>query len=465
MITGRAVALFVVLTAICPGSLYGSSPHGANARPYQTSDGGLPAVRRDTLLNGLQLIVLPQESSGTVKVHLRINTGSLFDLAGKGGLADMTARMIWKGAAGYSSKNVSDLVNQLQLAIKSTASWDSTDITISGPSSSFDTIIELLSRLLVSPTFPVADLDQAKAERLKEIIAEPRGDFFGVSQRATQTLFGTFPYGRPEAGTAYTVARITRDDLVYYHDRFYLANNAELAVSGDTTPEEVTRLARTKLGIWKKGEIIPATFRPPAPSESRQLFLIDAVDQGSAEAEIALIGISRRASDYFPTLVVAELLPGLIQDSPGVTVEASLNARTLPGPLVVRVKAPPDKMGAAIDRLIEGINQLRQGHVTAAQLQRAKESLISSYGQKLAGQDSFVDTLLDIELFGLGRDYIINYNNRIESVGASEVAQAAQSHLNPQTMVIVVSGPVSKVEPGMRKLGNVSVIKDQQSPQ
>ncbi|HEY6332426.1 MAG TPA: pitrilysin family protein [Blastocatellia bacterium] len=465
MIGKCTLVLVVSLAAITPGAPVGRAGHAPATAPYQSADVNLPAVKRDTLLNGLKLIVIPQEGTGKVKIHLRLNAGSLFDLAGKGGLADITARALLRGAAGYSSKDISNVIEQLGLTVTSRASWDSTDLTISGPTGSFETVVDLLGRVIVNPTFVLSEVDLVKSQRLNEMISDPRNNQDPSSQKALQTLFGSFPYGRPDDGTAYTISRITRDDVVYYHDRFYLANNAELAIQGDVNMADVTRITRAKLGFWKKGEIVPATFRPPTPPDSRQIFVLDSNDSGSASAAVAEIGISRTANDYFPMLIATELLPDLVQKNSDTSLEAQLGARALAGPLLVKIKTPTDKAAAVIGQIIDAMNRIQQAQVSSDQLQHAKEQLISSYSQKAASEDGLIECLLDIETYGLGRDYLMNYGDRIRAVDSSQVAQAAQSHMNLQTLVIVVSGPASKIEPEMRKLGNVSVVKDHQATQ
>jgi len=88
--------------------------------PSQSSPFVLPIVKRDSLLNGLHLITLEQQNTGTVAAHLRINSGGLFDLAGKGGLADLTAGMLLKGCGGLNAKNVADTIEQLGMTVSIT---------------------------------------------------------------------------------------------------------------------------------------------------------------------------------------------------------------------------------------------------------------------------------------------------------------------------------------------------------
>ena len=150
------VALLVIWFAV-------RAEHSATPCRLQTSPLVVPIVKRDSLLNGLQLITLEQPGTGSVSAHLRINSGSLFDLAGKGGLADLTAGMLLRGAGGLTARNMADSVEQLGLTVKVTAGWDSTDIVISGPADSLDSIFDLLGRLLITPSFDQKELDALKA--------------------------------------------------------------------------------------------------------------------------------------------------------------------------------------------------------------------------------------------------------------------------------------------------------------
>src|SRR5262245_10346727 len=74
-----------------------------------------PIVKKDTLLNGLQLVVMEKPGSGAITLRVRVNSGAMFDLYGKGGLAEITAGMLLKGGGGLSAKNVLDTVEQLNL--------------------------------------------------------------------------------------------------------------------------------------------------------------------------------------------------------------------------------------------------------------------------------------------------------------------------------------------------------------
>lgn len=420
----------------------------------------LPILKRDSLLNGLHLMVLEQRGTGSVTARLRINSGGMFDLANKGGLADLTAGMLLRGGGGLTGRNVLDLVEQTGLKVNITAGWDSTDITVSGPAETLDTIFELLGRLVITPTFDQKELDSLKAERISSIKGEASDESQLVSRKALEAVYGSHPYGRPLRGTAESIERITRPDLTYFHGRFYIANNSELIITGDATAETVTQLARGRLGAWKKGDKVPATFRPPEPAQTRRLILNDRPGAGVAYASLTQMGVSRRATDYFAAMIMGEILAeaGAKLAGTGSSIEARVEARYLPGPLRVNLKAAPGELVEKIEGVIALMASLKAQEAPLEQIEAAKARIINRFAERLRSVDGASEIILDIELYGLGRDYLVNFVERVKAVAPADVLRAAQTYLKPQLLVIVVAGPADKLEPSLKRLGAVTAL-------
>jgi zinc protease len=422
----------------------------------------LPNVKRDYLLNGLQIIVIPQPGSGSVKFVLRINSGALFDLAGKGGMAYLTAGMLLRGGAGYTASNVREMAETLNLRIDATADWDSTDIAIAGPADSIESIFDLLSRLVVTPTFDPREFEALKSAHIAALKNQTQDDAEYVRQKACEMLFGSHPFGHPVHGTVESVSRIERNDLLYYHKRFYLANNAELLVTGDVTAEQVFHLARPKLGLWKKGELVPPTFRPPDQASARQVAAFDRPAARLAHAAIALMGFSRRASDYYAARVMSEVLTGTnakLGPALGATIQTRVEPHMIASPLLIEIESPPDRIAAVIEATIQAINRIKAGQISLEQVNNAKQQLASSFNERVNSAEGLAGILLDIELYGLGRDYLLHYLQWLDAITLDEVTRAAQKYLPLQSAVIAVAAPAAQVEGALKKVGSVTVLK------
>jgi len=455
------------------GMLIASVSHGSTGFAAQVSHGAnvnnqsaglvLPTVKRDSLLNGLQLVVLEQRGTGTVSVRLRINSGAMFDLTDKGGLADLTAGMLLKGGSGYDAKGVVTAVEQLGLTVNVKVGWDSTDIAVSGPAEALDAIFDLIGRLVITPAFDQKELDALKAERIAVLKTEAADGEAALKLKAVEVVFGSHPFGRPARGTPESLAKITRGDLSFYHKRYYLANNSVLIVTGDAMPEDVTRLGRARLGSWRKGEKVAATFRAPEPQPSRKVLILDAQDSPVSQATIGQIGVSRRATDFFAAMILGDVMnqagAALVNPENGSGVQAELDGRFLAGPLLLNIKSSQSGMAPAIESVLAMMSRLQTGAPSLEQVESAKNRLIASFNERLRTKDGAADVILDIELYGLGRDYMVNFADRIKAVTPADVLQAAKTYLKPQSVAIVVRGPASQLEAPLKKIGTVTVMR------
>lgn len=448
------------------GLWFSFGAHGSNLIPAnhaQSSPFVLPIVKRDSLLNGLQLITLEQQNTGGVTAHIRINSGGLFDLAGKGGLADITAGMLLKGAGGLSAKNLADTVEQLGLTVNATVGWDSTDIVIKGPADSLEAIFDLLGKFVIAPAFDQKELDAVKSARAATQSKDPPDDSVIVRRRAVEAVFGSNPFGRRLRGTVESIAQIARQDLVYFHNKFYLANNSELIVTGDATAEQVTRLARSKLGAWKKGEKTLPTFRPPDVPAGRRVFILDRAEEQTAHAAIAQIGVSRRAEEYFSAMIMTEVLGRHASKITAVhdrtAIEADLDARLLAGPMLVGVKSAPSDLTGDLEVILDAMTRMQTNPSNGELVESAKARLIASMAEQLKTTEGAAGVILDIETYGLGRDYVVTFADRVNAITPADVQRAAQTCLKPQSVAIVIAGAASRFENSMKKIGTVAVLK------
>jgi zinc protease len=457
----------LVLAVICSLGFWGAdSPVRGrivdNEISRQASGFVLPILKRDSLLNGLDLIVLEQRGTGSVAVRLRINSGGLFDLATKGGLADLTAGMLLKGGGGLTESDIQEIVEESGLRVSITAGWDSTDVTVSGPADRLDTIFDLIGRLVITPAFDQKELASLKASRIAAFKSEALENGLVVERKALEAVYGSHPYGRPLRGAEESIGRISRADLSYYHGRFYIANNSDLIVTGDATAEEVTRLARARLGAWKKGDKVPATFRPPDALQSRRLMMIDRKEGVEAHVTIAHTGISRRASDYFAATVMGEILAESVSklegSGAGKAVATRIDARYLPGPIVINLRAAPEEVVAKIEGVIAAMSSLQSAPAAPDQVEAAKGRVINTISERLRSTDAAADVILDIELYGLGRDYLVTFLDRVKAIAPTDVMKAAQSYLKPAALVIVVAGPAERIETSLKRLGAVTAL-------
>lgn len=272
------------------------------AVPFSTLEAQtVPSPDREQLLNGLTILYGNRASDPNVLLRLRIKSGAAFDLAGKAGMMSLLADAMFP-----ESTTREYVAEQLGGQLDVHTTYDSIDVTISGKSSEFERMIELLRNAILNVNLSAESVATLRAARLKEL-SEKASNSETADQAVAARLFGSYPYGSPPLGMTGTVAKIDRADLMLARERFLNAENATLAVIGGVDKARVMRALRQLLGPWQKGDrIVPATFRQPGAVDDRVL-VIDQPGASNVQVRLAVRGLSRSDPDAMAAFLLAHV--------------------------------------------------------------------------------------------------------------------------------------------------------------
>jgi predicted Zn-dependent peptidase len=131
----------------------------------------------------------------------------------------------------------------------------------------------------------------------------------------------------------------------------------------------------------------------------------------------------------------------------------------LAGPLVISASAPQEQIAAVVESILNEVGRFQSGSMPPEKIEAAKTRLVSQMAERLRANEESAEVILEIELYELGRDYLLNYATRINAVTPADLQKAAQSYLKPQSVAIAVAATEEKVKEGLKKLGPVSVMK------
>jgi len=89
---------------------------------------------------------------------------------------------------------------------------------------------------------------------------------------------------------------------------------------------------------------------------------------------------------------------------------------------------------------------IREAPVTDQELAEAKSFLMGSFPLRLDSTAKLAKVLAQVEFFGLGFDYFVQYPKWIERVTKEDVQRVAKQYLNPQHYALVVVGNIAKAK-------------------
>lgn len=351
----------------------------------------LPSPKQEKLLNGLKVLMWSDSKAEKVSVKIRIHSGSAFDPQGKEGLMQMLADNLFPNEAARDFFQ-EDLGGDLEII----TNYDYFQVNASSKPESFLTMLEAVSSAVSNPAIDketTAKLRTALMAKVATLEADPA---YVADQAVAKRLFGTFPYGRPQYGTADSLKKIDFGDLNDARNRFLTADNATMAITGNFDKTTGFRAIRRYFGSWLKADKkIPSTFRQPDEPNTEQLSVLIPDFEGSF-FQMAKTAPAFRDKGRYPFYVLGYLLSEA--DCLGYS---RYDAYFLKGIIITQPKAASKALTDTnactfLTRKTDGAEILQ------IDFDRAKSKMAAYFKTLTSSPASLADLWLDVDTYGTG---------------------------------------------------------------
>jgi zinc protease len=433
-----------------------------------------PPVVRRKLSNGMDVLIAERHELPILSLELVVKGGETLVPADKHGLAGLTASLLTEGTTSRDSLKLSGELADIAATLAAQGGLESSSLTLTTLTKHSAKALELFSDVLLNPTFPARELTRLKTQR--QIMIRARAD---RAEAVASTVFprllygGDHPYGRPDMGTTKSIGAITRDDVVAFHKRLYLPNNASLVVVGDIAPDAIVETLEKALKDWKPGEAVAHGSLPEPPTttstSSTTVYLVNKPSAAQTVLAVGQVGLPRSTPDYVPVMVMNGVLGGMfssrinlnLREDKGYTYGArsSFAFRRGPGPFEASAPVQTVSTKEALSELIKELTDITGPRpVTDAELAFSKDRIIRGLPSRFETTMGVATTLTDLVLYNLPDDYFTTYPSKVEAVTKADVDRVAKTYLDPQKMTILVVGDKAKIEGPLKSLPFVKVI-------
>jgi zinc protease len=237
-----------------------------------------PEIQTATLSNGLELFLVEDHKLPLLQVNLVLKSGWASDPVDRPGAAALTADLMDEGTQSRSALQISDEIMALGAFLGSGSSFDSSSVSLNVLKSKLDKGLELMTDIVLNPTFPEEELQRKKKIYLGRIQQESRQPFPSAIKLFLSTLFGKgHPYAQPYtgSGTPESINAIAQKDLVNYYRANYVPNNAAVVIAGDITLSDAKSKIQKAFGSWKKRNVKKASIAEPKALQSTKIYILD----------------------------------------------------------------------------------------------------------------------------------------------------------------------------------------------
>ncbi|PYS36627.1 MAG: hypothetical protein DMG14_24075 [Acidobacteria bacterium] len=415
------------------------------------------AVHSHRLDNGLKVLLVENPSLPTVSITGSVLAGARYDPESKAGLAIMASRLLDEGTENRNSFEIADAIESVGGAIETDGSFERI-IAIAGVlKKDVDLGLELLSDLLIRPVFPDEYVEKEKERTLAEIVSAQDRPQVVAGWAFNELVYQDHPLHRPSHGYPQTVERLTRDDLLNFHRRYFVPNNLLLSIVGDFHVPELLPKVEKAFGRWETKPVVFPTYAEPVRQTGRRVKFITMPAQ-QVNIYLGHLGITRTNADYYALQVLDTILgggagftariPQRLRDELGLAyttfASITMTAGLDPGRFIAFIGTSPENMKLAVDGLLNEIRRIIEEPVTAQELQDAKDYLTGSFVFAFESSSQIARFLVHAEVYSLGFDYIEKYPQYIRAVTVDDISRVARRYLDCENYTLVVVGPVAE---------------------
>lgn len=434
------------------------------ARGLAPALAALPKIESWQDAGGPRVLYVHAPEIPMVDIRFTFRAGSAAD-GDKPGIAQLTASVLTEGAGARDAAAFSDALALTGAQLGSAALRDMAWVdmrTLSDPAF-FEPAMALFGDLLARPRFDAAAVAQQKSAQLVALKRSEQDPASIADERFYRALYGDHPYASPTMGTTASVDALTADDLTAFFDRYYVAENAVVAVVGDISRAEAAALVTRLVAGMRHGAAAPLPPEVALPTAPR----LEAVPHDALQTHVRVgqPGMKRGDPDYFPLLVGNHALGGNsmvselfmeIREKRGLSysVYSVFQPMAQAGPFEAALQTGRAQTEEALTVLNETIERFVDEGPTEAALDAAKQNLIGGFPLRINTNGNMLEYLAVIGAYDLPLTYLDEFRDRVAAVDVAAVKDAFSRRVHPENFVtVVVGGGTSDPDPDVAAAG------------
>lgn len=323
-------------------------------------------------------------------------------------------------------------------------------------------LLEVMSDVLLNPTFPREELDKLVTQYKTAIQANKE-----ESRAIAENVAGILVYGKDdpygEIMTENTLDNVTVELCKNYYTSYFRPNEAYLVIVGDISVKDAKKQAGKYFGDWKEGPVPQNLFPYPACYEQPKVAIAN--KEGANQSTVMVtheVMLMPGHPDAIKARVMNQILGGgsfnarlfqNLREDKGFTYGAysRLESDERVGRFTAAADVRTSVTDSALTEILKEMERMRSEPVSDEELQLVKNVIAGEFGRSLEDPQTVARFALNIERYDLPKDYYETYLKKVESVTKDDVREAAMKYLKPGQAVILAVGNVSAIEEKMKK--------------
>ncbi|MCB0529927.1 MAG: insulinase family protein [Lewinellaceae bacterium] len=407
----------------------------------------LPKPQQLRLDNGIPLYVLDFPDQEIVKIEVVFRAGRPEE--NKKLVSRATARLLREGAGSRTGAEIAEFIDFYGGTLSVPGNLDTTNILLFSLKKYAGQLIPVFADLLRDPAFPESELETFRKTSVQDLLVELEKVEVVAYRKITELIFGTeHPYGYNSMPSDY--AALERNDLLAFHQRWYIPSNCMIFASG-RIDEEVLGLLNRHLGQWEN-KVQAVEHRVIAPASAPLPTQIKIAHEGSLQTAVK-IGrrtFNRRHPDFNGLFVLNTILGGYfgsrlmtnIREKKGLTynIYSTLDAYLHDGCLYIATEVSPGSAKATVRQIFSEMKKLREAPVETEELDMVRNYLLGMLLNGIDGPMNTSDVVRSMVVEGFSEQEYGELADTIRQIQPAQLQALAERYLRPDDFWVVTVG-------------------------
>ena len=410
-------------------------------------------VSATTLPNGMKIIVREGHSINLVAVDIWVKAGSVNETADKNGVSHFVEHMIFKSTKRFGPGQIDREIEGLGAELNGGTSKDYTHFYTTVASEYLPNALDVIADAVVYPQFRAEDMEKERLVLQDEIARAESNRSQQAFNLFAQTAFTVHPYRLPSTGSKDSLAKLTRDDLVAYYNKYYTPSNICVVIVGDVKlAEAVSAVEKAFSGFTKSAERGVRSAEFPSPPVEPAMTSAR-VKRFKSDADKAYVVLGYRvpgASDLKQTCTL-DVMFELLGDTYRGRIASALTAagvqfgaitpdfvtQRYPTTFSILVTVDPKDVDKLTPLLVSEFHKLATEDVSDGELNLARRLV---EGSDLYDQETFSGQARALGTYEMAGTYdmALKYGPTVRTVTAADIKLAAAKYFTSDNCCEVI---------------------------
>ncbi|MDB9964395.1 insulinase family protein [Vicingaceae bacterium] len=416
-----------------------------------------------TLENGLKVFVVENHKLPKVSFSLQFDIDPILE-GDKAGASQIAGDLMSKGTTNRTKEELNFEVDFMGARFFTSAG----SIFGSTLKKHQEKLLDIMSDVIKNSDFKEEELEKLKTQYIsaKQTEKDDPDNIAGNVQSVL--LFGKdHPYG--ERTTEETLKNIQLVDVKASYNTYIKPNVAYLAVVGDIDVKEAKALITKYFGDWKSGEVPTHKYEMPVAPKTMQVVLVN--KPGAVQSVISavnIIDLKPGSEDAIKANITNGILGGgfvsklnlNLREANSYTYGArsSIGSDELVGVFTASAKVRNEVTDSALFEMLKEIDNMRNGNITADELETTKRYRAGTFAIGLENAQTKARFAINVEKYGLDKDYYTNYLKNVEAVNLEDVKAISLKFINPANGYIVIVGNKDEILDKVKAFAPASIV-------